>query len=77
MKISATSHAQRREGDLDAERLEVLPEPAVLGVERCQGDAGNRGRQGKRQIDESIDDALCPESGSAPKTTPAESRTRC
>ena len=76
MKIERHEHAERREGDLDAERLEVLAEPAVLGVERGQRDAGHRRRQRERQVDQRVDERLAREACSAPAPTPAGGRTR-
>jgi hypothetical protein len=54
-------NAERRVGHLDAERFEVLAEPAVAGVQRGQRDAGHGRRQRKGQIDQRIDEALAGE----------------
>ena len=51
-------HAQRRERDLDPERIEKLPDPAVGRVDRGQRDAGHRGRQRERQVDDGVEQAL-------------------
>ena len=48
---------ERRERDLEPERLEQLAEPAVAGVERGQRDAGDRGRQRERQVDQRVERA--------------------
>ena len=55
MKTSATPDAERRVGDLDAERRQQLAEGAVRGVERGQRDAGDRGRQREGQVDGGVD----------------------
>ena len=55
MKISASDHAERRVGHLDAERLSRGPIQPFGGVERGERDAGHRRRQGERQIDQRID----------------------
>ena len=47
--------AQRRVGDLDAERLEQAADPAVRRIERRQRDAGDRRRQGEGQVDQRVD----------------------
>ena len=49
--------ADRRVGDLDAERLEQAADPAVRRVERGQRDAGDGGRQREGQIDEGVEQA--------------------
>lgn len=49
-------HPERPEGHLHAERREPVADPAVFGIDGCEGDAGNRSRQRKRQIDDRIDD---------------------
>ena len=49
--------AERRVGDLDAERRAGAADPAVGGVERGQRDAGDRGRQRERQVDQRVDEA--------------------
>ncbi|KFB66398.1 MAG: hypothetical protein CAPSK01_004287 [Candidatus Accumulibacter vicinus] len=51
-------HPVRGVRDLDSERLEQFADRAVLRVDGCQGDAGHRRRQGKRQVHQSIDQAL-------------------
>ena len=53
--------AERRVGDLDAERLEQPPDPAVLREQRGQRDAGDRGRQREGQVDERVDEAAARE----------------
>ena len=50
MKISATVMPEPGVGDLDPKRIEILPDPAVRGVERGERDARHRGRQRKRQV---------------------------
>ena len=42
-------------GDLDAERREVLADPAVLGEHGGQRDARHRGRQRERHVDQRVD----------------------
>ena len=49
--------AERRVGDLDAERRQQLPDPAVRRVERGQRDAGDGRRQREGQVDHRVDDA--------------------
>ena len=49
--------AERRIGDLDAERHQQMADPAFRRVERGQRDAGDRGRQRERQVDHGVDDA--------------------
>ena len=49
--------AERREGDPDAERRQQAADPAGFGVERRQRDAGDRGRQRKRNVDDGIKQA--------------------
>ena len=49
--------AERRVGDLDAERRQQRAEPAVRRVERGERDAGHRGGQRERQVDHGVDDA--------------------
>ncbi len=75
MKISATQHAERREGDLDAERREQAADPAVRRIERGERDAGHRGRQRERQVDQRVDQALARESRSAPGPRRRSGRT--
>ena len=48
-------HAERRVGDLDPERLEPAADPAVVGVDRGERDAGDRGGQRERQVDQRVD----------------------
>src|SRR3954447_19960884 len=43
--------AQRRKCDLQAERRDEAPDPAIRGIERGEGDPGDRGRQRKGQVD--------------------------
>ena len=43
--------AERRVGDLDAERIEQAADPAVGRIERGERDARHRRRQRERQID--------------------------
>ena len=50
-------NAERRERDLHAERREQRADPAVLGEERGQRDAGDRGRQCERDVDDGVEDA--------------------
>jgi hypothetical protein len=50
--------ARRREGQLDAVRLQQLPDPAVAREQRRQRDAGHGRGQRERQVDQRIDDAL-------------------
>ena len=51
MNVSAIDDAQRRERRLDAQRLQVLAEPAVLRVDGRQRDARDGRRQRERQVD--------------------------
>ena len=53
--------ACRRECDLDAERRQILADPAVGRVERGQRNARDGGRQRKRQVDHSVEDAFARE----------------
>ena len=48
-------HADPGVGHLDAERLEVAADPAVLREHRGEGDARDRRRQRERHVDERID----------------------
>ena len=43
--------AERGEGDLDAERLQERADPAVRRVDRAEGEARHRRRQGEGQVD--------------------------
>ncbi len=43
-------------GHLDAERLEVLADPAVLREHRRERDAGDRGGQRERHVDQRVDE---------------------
>ena len=49
--------AERRVGDLDAERREQRADPAVRRIERGQRDAGDRGRQREGQVDDGVEQA--------------------
>ena len=49
-------HADPGVGDLDAERLEVAADPAVLREHRGEGDARDRRGQRERHVDERIDE---------------------
>ena len=60
-KTIATATPGGRERDLEPQRLEEPPQPAVLRVERGQRDARDRGGQRERQIDQRVDQALAPE----------------
>ena len=53
--------AERGVRDLDAERLQQAAEPAVAGPDRGQRDAGDRGRQRERQVDQRVDQPLAGE----------------
>ena len=59
-------HAPGRIGDVDAVLDQQCAEPAIGRVERGKRDAGHRGGQRERQIDQRIQQAACRESGSAP-----------
>ncbi len=48
--------ARRGEGDLQAERLEEPSDPAVARVERGQREAGDRGGQCERKVDERVEE---------------------
>ena len=50
-------NAPAREGDLDADRRQRRAEPAVRRIERGERDAGDRGRQRERQIDDGVEEA--------------------
>ncbi|CDN41781.1 hypothetical protein BN871_AL_00280 [Paenibacillus sp. P22] len=47
-------NAERREGHLDAKRLQPFSDPAVRRVDGRQGDAGDCGRKRERQVDEAV-----------------------
>ena len=47
--------AERRERYLDSVGIERFAQPAVGCIQRREGDAGNCGRQGERQIDQRVD----------------------
>src|SRR5713101_2812918 len=49
--------AERREGDVDAEAGEDSADPAGIGIERGERNAGNGGRQREGQIDKPVDEA--------------------
>jgi hypothetical protein len=49
--------ADRRVGDLDAQRFQNAADPAVAGVQRGERDAGHRRRQGERQVDDGVEQA--------------------
>lgn len=65
MKVSATTMPSGRR-HLDAERLEMAPDPTVAGVERGQRDAGDGGRHKANGRSTSESTRRLPESGSAP-----------
>src|SRR5215212_8103389 len=48
--------AEGREGDAEVEARQGPPDPARRRVQRGQGDAGDRGRQSERQVDQRIDE---------------------
>ena len=50
--------ASRCERELDPQRLQVLPDPAIAGQQRRQRNAGDGGRQRKRQINQRINKLL-------------------
>jgi hypothetical protein len=56
MKTRAMTIAEARERDLDPERREEPTEPAALDEERGQRDAGDRGRERERQVDEGVEE---------------------
>ena len=68
--------AERRVGDLDAERREELADPAVRRVERGQRDAGDRRRQREGQVDERRRAAGGRETRSAPAPRRRSGRRR-
>ena len=55
MKASATNTPSGVKLTLNGSQL---ADPAVAGVERGQRDAGHRGRQRERQVDQRVDQAL-------------------
>ena len=57
MKISATVMPSGVKATLMPNRASGSPEPAVRRVQRRQHDAGDRGRQRERQIDQRVHDA--------------------
>ncbi len=61
MNVRATATPSGVKATLTPQRGEGLPEPARLGVERGEGDAGDGGRQGERQVDERVDEPLAGE----------------
>ena len=56
MKVSATQTPSGVKRDLDAERSSDWPIQPLPGVERGQRDAGDRGGQRERQVDERVDE---------------------
>ena len=51
----ATRMPSRGVGDLDAQRREQAADPAVRTIDGGERDAGDRGRQGERQVDHRVD----------------------
>ena len=74
MKIMRHKNADRRERHLDAEFGKRRAEPAVLREQRRQRDAGDRGGQRKRHIDDGVEQPAAREAISHQR--PDNDRTR-